>query len=77
MEVDGLVNAELEKLNATKDTLALWESLLRAYDDGGPKSVKELLQDQVNQARKRVGKEARAVGKVVAVAAPPKRKSKR
>jgi hypothetical protein len=77
VDVDVLVNAELKKLNATIETVALWENLLRAYDAGGPRGVKELLQDQVGEARKRAGKEAREVGKVVAVAARPKRKGRK
>lgn len=77
MDVADLVKAELTKLNATAETVTLWESLLHAYDKGGPRSVKELLQDQVKESKKRAGKEAREVGKVVAVTTRTKRKGRR
>lgn len=76
MDVDDFVKDELKQFNAPPETILLWEGLLRAYDAGGPRKVKELLQTRVQEARKRAGKEARAVGKVV-VATSPRRKSKR
>jgi hypothetical protein len=77
LETDDLVEAQLKKVNASAETIALWSSLLKAYDEGGPSNVKELLQAKVQESKKRAGKEAREVGRVVAVAARPKRKGKR
>lgn len=75
--MDELVEAQLKKENASAETVALWASLLKAYDEGGPSNVKELLQTKVQESKRRAGKEAREVGKVVAVASRPKRKGKR
>jgi hypothetical protein len=77
VELDELVEAQLKKANASAETIALWSSLLKAYDEGGPSNVKELLQSKVQESKRRAGKEAREVGKVAAVAARPKRKGKR
>ena len=77
METDDLVEAQLKKENASAETLALWSSLLKAYDEGGPSNVKELLQVKVQESKKRAGKEAREVGKVVAVASRPRRKGRK
>lgn len=77
MDVAELVRAELKKRGASEATLRLWNDLVAAYDDGGPTSVKELLQDQVKESRKRATKEIREVRRVVAVAAKPKRRGKR
>ncbi len=77
MEVDALVKAQLEKGGASPQTLELWESLLHAYDEGGSRSVKELLQERVKESQRRSKKEATNVGKVVSVAAKPKRRGRR
>jgi hypothetical protein len=75
--VDQLLKAELAKQKANPDTLQLWEAILGAYDDGGPRAVKVLLEEKVRDSKRRAGKEAREVGKVVAVAARPRRQAKR
>ena len=77
METDELVEAQLRKENASAETLALWSNLLKAYDEGGPSKVKELLQVKVQESKKRAGREAREVGKVVAVASRPRRKGRK
>ena len=77
MDVDQLVKVELAKLNANPDTLQLWEAILGAYDNGGPRDVKALLEEKVRDSKRRAGREAREVGKVVAVAGRPRRQVKR
>jgi hypothetical protein len=77
MEVDALVKAELTKVGASPETVELWQRLLRAYDEGGSRNVKELLQERVQESQKRAKKEAKNVGKVVSAAAKPKRRARR
>jgi hypothetical protein len=77
MEVDALVSGELKRVGASPETIELWESLLEAYREGGSRSVKELLQERVKESRTRAKKEASSVGKVISVAAKPKRRARR
>jgi hypothetical protein len=77
LEIDQLVEAQLRKTNASAETITLWSDLLKAYDEGGPSNVKELLQRKIRESTRRAGKEAREVGKVAAAAARPKRRGKR
>ena len=77
MDVDLLVKAELAKLNANPETSQLWDAILAAYGNGGPRGVKELLEEKVKDSRRRAGKEVREVGKAVAVATRPRRPMRR
>jgi hypothetical protein len=77
LDVDLLVKAELAKLNAGPETSQLWDAILAAYDNGGPRDVKELLEEKVKDSRRRAGKEVREVGKAVAVATRSRRPLRR
>jgi hypothetical protein len=73
MSIDRLVAQALAEAGADESTRQLWSEMLKAFDEGGPNEVKQLIQTKVRESKRRAEKEAKSVRSIAATVAKPKR----
>jgi hypothetical protein len=77
MSIDRLVAHALADAGVDESTRELWSEILKAFENGGPNEVKQLVQALVRDSKRRAEKEAKTVRSIAATAVKPKRSAAR